>query len=343
MRGLLGLVLLAAAAWSSYWIIGARGAEAGFAAWFEERRGEGWQADYADMGVRGFPNRFDATFTDVSLADPGTGLSWEAPFFQLLALSYRPNHVIAIWPGEQRVTTPEDKFTLTTEDMRASLVLEANTGLTLDRATLAATGLSISPEAGPGNGPDAGGAPLAAQALTLAADRVPADADAQYHLGLRAEGVAPAAAWLERVDPRGALPKTLESVTADFTVVFDRPWDRRAIEVVRPQPREIKLKLAEARWGQLSLQAAGAVRVDASGQPEGSITIKAQNWREILQLARSSGAISESFARPLENALGLMAGLAGNPATLDIPLDLRGGRVWLGPVPIGPAPVLRLR
>ncbi|MFY9238701.1 MAG: DUF2125 domain-containing protein [Roseovarius sp.] len=335
MRAILAIVLLAAVVWVGYWFIGARAAETGFASWFEERRAEGWQAEYGEIAVGGFPNRFDANFTDISLADPSTGLAWEAPVFKILALSYQPNHVIAVWPVEQQVATPEEKFTLRSEDMRASMVLEANTGLTLDRATLTASGLSVAPVAG--------GAPLGANAVTLAAERVPADADAHYHMGLRADGLTPAAGWLERVDQTGSLPETLETLTADFTVVFDRPWDRKAIEVARPQPREITLKLAQARWGQLSLQAAGSVIIDARGMPEGSLTIKAENWREMLALGRASGALPENLARPMENALGLMAGLSGNPSSLDIPLDFRSGRIWLGPVPIGPAPVLRLR
>ena len=111
----------------------------------------------------------------------------------------------------------------------------------------------------------------------------------------------------------------------------------------RPQPRKINLRLAEARWGQLELQAAGEVTVDAAGIPEGEITIKARNWRDILKLAVETGAIPEGFAGSLEDGLSLMSQLAGNPKTLDIPLGLRGGRVLFGPVPIGPAPRLVLR
>ena len=35
--------------------------------------------------------------------------------------------------------------------------------------------------------------------------------------------------------------------------------------------------------------------------------------------------------------------MAGNPKTLDIPLNFKGGKVRLGPVPLGDAPRLRLR
>jgi hypothetical protein len=35
--------------------------------------------------------------------------------------------------------------------------------------------------------------------------------------------------------------------------------------------------------------------------------------------------------------------MSGNRNTLDITLNFSGGRVRLGPIPLGPAPVLRLR
>jgi hypothetical protein len=49
------------------------------------------------------------------------------------------------------------------------------------------------------------------------------------------------------------------------------------------------------------------------------------------------------MVKTVESGLSMMAQMAGNPQTLDIPLNLRNGRVMLGPIPLGPAPVLRLR
>ncbi len=219
--------------------------------------------------------------------------------------------------------------------MRASLVLEASSLLTLSRTTLSAEEMIISPVG------DSEATRIAA--LTLAAERVPVDDEASYRLGLSADGFAPSLPWRAHLDPGGSLPETLDALTADITVTFDKPWDRLAIEQARPQPRQIKIKLAEARWGQLELQVAGALNVDAGGVPDGSLTIKARNWRDILALAVKAGALPEGLAGTLEDGLQLIAGLAGNPNTLDIPLDFRNGRVLLGPVPVGPAPVLKLR
>ncbi|MCR9112063.1 MAG: DUF2125 domain-containing protein [Rhodobacteraceae bacterium] len=334
MRTLLMIILVAAAAWSGYWYVGSTGATRAFETWFEDRRAEGWVADYAELTTRGFPNRFDTTFTEIALADPETGLAWEAPFFQLFALSYRPNHIIAVWPNDQLLASPLQKYDITSDDLRASLVTRATPQLPLDRLTLTGQALTLAAE-----GEDQ---PTRIGTLTLGAERL-AGADSGYRLGLRADGVAPALDWRVRIDPGGKLPETFEALQVDMAVTFDKPWDLSAIEDARPQPRRIDLRLAQATWGRLDLQAAGEVEVDAAGNPDGKIVIKARNWREILRLAVESGALPAGFADTLEDGLSLVSQMAGNPKTLDIPLTLRNGTVRLGPVPIGPAPVLRLR
>ena len=334
MRILLTLIVIGAAAWSGYWVIGQTGVTKGFETWFDARRGEGWVAEYTALETQGFPNRFDTSFTDVALADPDTGLAWEAPFFQILALSYKPNHVIAVWPEDQLIATPLEKYRVESQDMRASIVTGADIRLPLERTTLTAEKLAITPQSED--------QPTRIEALRLAAERK-ATSNATYRMGFAADGLSPALDWRVRLDPAGKLPERFDALQTDITVEFDKPWDRSAIEVARPQPKRIDIRLAEARWGRLELQAAGDVTVDRDGFPDGEIVIKARNWRDILEMAVASGTLNEGFAETLEDALSLVSQMAGNPQTLDVPLRFSGGKVRLGPVPIGPAPVLRLR
>lgn len=333
MRALLAVIVIAAGLWAGYWVIGSRATLSAFETWFEARRAEGWVAEASTLDVQGFPSRFDVVFLDLILADPATGLAWEAPRFQINALSYRPNHVIAVWPDTQRIATPQEKFRADSRDMRASLVIAPDTALAPSRMTLTADFLEITPEGRAGE-------TTALSTLSLAAERLDGT---DYRFGLRAEGLTLAAPARARLDPEGRLPDRISGASADITATFDKLWDRTAIERARPQPTHIRLRLAEGRWGDLHLQAAGEVDVTPAGWPEGEITLKARNWREIVTLLRTAGILPESLASSVENGLGLLARLAGNPDTLDIPLGFGGGRMWLGPVPLGPAPRLRLR
>ena len=332
MRRLLVVVLVAAGLWSGWWMVGSQGAKAGFAGWFETRRAAGWQADYADLTLRGFPNRFDATFTDLVLADPGTGWVWSAPFFQVLALSYQPNHVIAVWPDRHRLSTPEGPVDITSAALTASIRVDAGPALALARANLVAETLTLT---------DARAEAATATALRAAVERVDGTAES-YRIGFTAEDLSLPAGLRRLIGASDRLPPRLSAFRADLTARFDRPWDRSAIETARPQPVAIDLALAEAKWGDLELALAGKVAV-ADGTPEGSVTIKARNWREMLVMARTSGALAPALADQAEGILGMLARTTGHPETLDLPLTFRGGLTFVGPLPVGPAPRLVLR
>lgn len=331
LKRLLIVILAAAALWGGYWAIGARTAKSGLESWFAERRAEGWQADYAYLSVAGFPNRFDTTFEDLAIADPDTGWAWEAPFFQLLALSYQPNSVIAVFPPESTLAAPTGRATLTAGDLKASLTLSPAPRLPLDRARLVGADLRL-------EGEDV----IEAGVLRLAMERLPG-ADTAYRHGLLAQDVALPAPLTARLARGVALPDRIARVETDFDMEFDRPWDLDAIERARPQPRHLRLRLLQAEWGALKISATGELAVDAEGRPDGTIAVKAEKWREMLRLAVAAGALTEGAAGSAETALGLIANLSGRPDTLNAELTFRDGGVFLGPVPLGPAPRLRLR
>lgn len=332
MKRLLFVIVAAAALYAGYWFVGANGASAGFERWFEDRRAEGWVADYAGINTRGFPSRFDTTITDISLADPDTGVAYAAPFLQIFALSYKPEHVIAVWPNQQSLSSPFGKAAITSTDMRASLIVKKSASLALEKANFVAQNVKAELE---------NGAAYGASRALLAVEQVPTTQNA-YHFGVEAREVAlpqPKGVRLEA----GLLPETLEQARGDVTVTFDRPWDVSALQAARPQPTRVEVKLIEAKWGQLDLRLAGAFDVDSAGRADGEVTIKAQNWRDILALGVASGAVPQQLQRPIEQGLSLLSGLSGNRNTLDLPLTLERGQMKLGPIPLGSAPLFRLR
>ncbi|WP_243613983.1 DUF2125 domain-containing protein [Shimia aestuarii] len=331
MKRLLIVIIVLTLGWSAYWFVGATRAKSGFEDWLAARQAEGWLAETSDIAVRGFPNRFDATFSDVALADPGTGVAWEAPFFQLFALSYRPNHLIAIWPHEQVLAFPDQRVTVKSEDMKASLIVAGAPSLPLERSNLAVDALALVSEAGWS---------LSAETLRLAMHKDP-ESEATYRMALSATGFAPPAEIAARSG--AALPRTLKTVEADLSATFARPWDITALEDSRPQPTALDLHMAQLTWGRLDLHAAGQVDIDPSGYPQGEITLRATNWREIIALARQGEELPAALIDGIEQGLQLLSAMAGNPKTLDIPLNFRGGLTRIGPVPIGPAPRLILR
>ena len=332
MRRLLSLVVLAAILWSGWWVIGSRGLKMGLETWLEARRAEGWVAEASDISVLGFPNRFDATLENPALADPDSGLSWQAPFLQIFALSYRPQHMIVTWPTEQLLTTPLEKLRVTSAKMQGSAVFVPGPDLAIDRLTVVADSFRVS---------SSNGWWVALPTAQLATRRHEGP-EATYDVALDAAS-ARLSQEVRAIFGQVALPETLEALKLDATLGFDAPWDRFAIERQRPQVTKLDLTLAEAKWGNIHVQAAGALTVDAAGLPTGDISLRATNWREILQIAVATGAVPADLAPTIETGLSLLAGLSGNDKTIDAPLSFRNGRMSLGPVPLGPAPRLVIR
>ncbi|WP_414896896.1 DUF2125 domain-containing protein [Rhodovulum sp. YEN HP10] len=333
MRFLLSLALLAALAWSGYWALAARGIERGLAGWLDSRRAEGWAADAGRIAVTGFPTRFDTRLAPLELADPDSGLAWSMPEFGFSAQSHRPQRLIAHWPETQQIATPFERIAVTAEAMTGALAFRPGLTFELASATFSVGAFGMVSDAGWRASMDGAGFSMAAVE----------DRPGAQHLRFSASGMRPPAGLVATLDPAGLLPPVFQRVSVEAVAVFDAPWDRRALEERRPQLRRVEIGRLDAQWGDLALQAAGSFDVDAEGQPSGSLTLRATNWREMIAIARNSGQLPAALADRLEDALGLLAGLSGRPDMLDVPLRFALGQTWLGPVPLGPAPNFRLR
>jgi hypothetical protein len=169
-----------------------------------------------------------------------------------------------------------------------------------------------------------------------------AEAPQTYRFAIETDDFAPPMSFRGLIGAE-SLPRAFSALRAQVSVSFDAPWDLDAIESRRPQPTHVDLSLAEARWGNLEIWLAGAADVDASGALSGKFTIKLRNWRDILRMAVRSGQIPQGLGDQMEKGLGLLSQLAGNHNTLDVPLDIRRGVAFLGPIPVGQVPPLVLR
>lgn len=332
MRILLVAVCLLSMAWSGYWLFGARNVENGTRNWLDQRAEAGWVSNYSDVTTRGFPNRFDTTISDPELADPATGLAWSAPFLQLFRLSYSPHHVIVVWPERQTFASPRQRITVTSESAQGSLVFFSSREMHLDRSSIVADKIAM--ESSDGWTVEMTSALLATRpgGLANAVDVV-----------VEAKDMRIGGTILDRFTKAKLTPGAIEGIKIDATFGFDAPWDKQALEIKRPGITSLDLKLMQINWGQLEFRAAGDLEVDGEGVPTGKITIRAQNWREMLELAVAAGWIAEAIAGPIESGLGFLASVSGNPNTLDAPLKFENGKIAFGPITLGDAPRLIIR
>jgi len=333
MGKLIRIVLLAAFAWSIYWAIAAWGLRAAVTGWFDAQEARGWQAEYADIELEGFPLRHVTTLRSPALADPRTGVAWRAETLRLQSPAIWPGHVTLRFPATpQRLSHYDDTLELAADAMIATMHLDAGLALEIDTLSLTAGPWSVRR-----------GAEAVAQGAGLVLGMQRQTDPRSYALTLDLPGLVPGPRLREIAAISDRLPDELDSLELRMSVTFDKPWDRSALETSRPQPRHVDIGLADARWGAMRVLAAGEFDVSEAGVPEGSITLKVDNWRELLEMARQSGALPPEAVGPAERALGLLSGMGGNPNALDARITLRGGYMALGPIPIGPAPRLVLR
>lgn len=329
-----GLAVVAAVAlWGAGWVLGARATERVMAAWFEDRAAEGWVVNYGAIRTEGFPTRFRTTITALDLADPATGLAWQAPVFTLTQRALRPDQIRADWPMTQSIASPFERVTVTADALWADIDVQPTADLALDASTTVMQGVAFDSNLG--------------WRMTLETGRMEvtrhSGATAAYDVVFDAREMVPPAAIAARLDPGGLLPEAIPLTRFDAAMTFDRPWDLSALETARPRITALDLREARAEWGTLRFRASGAVTADAEGRITGSVAIRAENWRDMLDMGVRAGVLTPGLRDVVDTTLGFVAGLSGRPEDIDTTLRFDEGFAFFGPIPIGEAPRLVLR
>ena len=259
MRAIAAAILGAAFLWGGWWWIGATGLERGTRAAIDGARAKGWTIAVADLSVAGFPNRFDLTLTDPTVSPPDGGWRWSAPFVQIFALSYRPNHVISVVPPGQTIAGPWGVLRVSDDDLRASIVVTPGPDLALERATLAGRGLVF----------DHGGSRWTLDAGQVAVRSAAAMSNG-YNIAVGLERIVVPEALARRIDPDGAWPTEIGAMTLDATLTLDRRIDRHMDGP--PRVEGMSIASARLRWGSLDIALAGDIAADPQGLAEGALT-----------------------------------------------------------------------
>ena len=325
MKRLLAVIIVAALVYGGWWFYAAQMLRSDVEDWFAAQRDAGWQAEYDDIAVRGFPNRTDLTLTAPVLSAPDGSFGWRAPFLQVLGLSYKAGHEIIVWPDTQSFPTRHGEIDVTSDRLRASLIHD---GETILRSNLEATVLNLS-------GPDQA---IAMADVNAALERI-GTTDTQYRMALSVGSIA--ATTPEVSTSIG--PDSLGSLRAEMDVAFDAPLTLDGLVQIPPQPTALTLTRSEISYGSVTFRMSGDITLDSQGLATGEVAVVAENWREALDTARDNGDLPPELATMLSEMLTLLSTLNGPRDSLDITLGLDRGTIRVGPLPIGKLPPLRWR
>ncbi|WP_323005955.1 DUF2125 domain-containing protein [Pseudorhodobacter sp.] len=328
MRWLTGLIVVLGCLWGGYWFVGKRGFEAAARGGFETLRASGKLATNSGLEVHGFPNRFDLTVTEPRFADPATGFAWQAPFLQILSLSYKPWHLIAAFPTEQRLALPPESMVIRAAKLQASVISKPQSLLPLDRLTLVGEALEIMGDSG---------WTVKAEAVQFAT-RLDESRTDWHELGLNLSNLIPDARLMALFD--GVLPAQVEMIRVDAHLGFTAPIDRMAL-ATQPQIAALELDDLRVDWGTMHVTAKGRMIADAAGFAEGDLVLRLENWRAVLDVAEAIGLLPPDQRKPWEQAAQFLATQSDGVETIELPLQFKNGLTRLGPFSVGTAPRLR--
>jgi hypothetical protein len=324
MRIIAGVIVALFVAWSGYWVVGQRVIEGQIGTMLTGALPRGLEIAQDGYDVAGFPNRFDLTVTAPRLYDAATGWGWQADFAQIFAMTWKPWHLIAALPNTQTIATPFGPAELQSTRFMASLRVAPSSEVRFEEAVLEVDAARVAADFLPA---------ITAERLVLALRAEPARGPA-YRLGLQVSQLSPLLAEATG----GAL------ATGNLNAVFytTAPMDRNA-GAARPELTGIDLTQLTLDWGQVTLTGSGRLVRISDGFAEGEIAMKITGWADLPARLADFGLLRPEIAPTFVRALELIAAEQGNPAILDLPLRFKSGRSYLGPLPLGPAPILAQR
>jgi len=331
MRKLIVLALLMGFLYGTYWFVGRAQIQDRLTQALIEADEGAYDISYDSLKTRGFPSRFDTTVTNFHFSDPATDTQWTAPVFQLLALSYRPNEVIAIFPSEQVFTVNDAEVTLLTDDMRASGKVRTNAALSFRDATITMENPRfLTPD----------GAQLT-MAHVLAAMRLTPDTNQSYDIFLEAITVSLPNDIRRFIDPGNLQPEFFQSLSFDSVATFSDPIALNNASDQQPTLETLTIKEFAMAWGEISVSVIGDITFNDSGLPDGSISLSARNWQQALDLAVANGMVDDNRRFLVTEIISNLDETPHIQDTLTLTIAVNNGALSLGGLPLGTLPNFR--
>jgi hypothetical protein len=325
MRFILWLGLILAVLWGGYWFVGSTVIERAAGQWIANSAEQGLATEHEGLSVSGFPSRFDLTVDKPKLTQLASGWGWSAPFVQVLAMTWKPWHVIAALPGDQEIIAPGQRIALTTSKMAASFRVQPRAALTFEELVIEGHDLEAKSDLG---------WQIAARSAVLALARDRATPFGQ-HLGLDILDLRPDPALTALVPDLGAV---ITRAHLDANLALSGALDRHMAE--KPLRMEgLAVNDLQINWGKLKLGAKGEVALAADGTPVGEIVFRVENWQQVPILLVALGVVRPEMAERLTKTIDILAQSGVDPDVLQLPLTFADGWMTLGPVPLGPSPV----
>ncbi|MEM9755899.1 MAG: DUF2125 domain-containing protein [Pseudomonadota bacterium] len=306
--GALGVLALI---WAGLWFAASVAVERNVVHWLATG---GAEADSVNVG--GFPLALRTDITGLAIRDPAADLSWTVPAAVISQPAVRPNSAAAEITGPHRLDWAGVPITITHDTLSGNAAVALMEGGALSTVRLTATEAEVT-------APDLSLSPLSAETVDVAVER-------RGHAGYAVELALDGARAFEA-------PGDLR---ISAVVELDHPLDHGALSGTVPRIQSLRVTELTGDWGGMVLTVSGMVSVDPQGFPDGELRVQAADWAAGLRAAEAAGLFGPEGSGPVGATLAILAASEGSPEHIDTTLVFFDGRIFLGPVPLGPAPRL---
>ena len=302
------LLLVVILSWSAAWLVISHVAAARMDETAARLRSQGWSVDWARRQVGGYPFRLNVRLQSLHIAEP-SGWSLAAPGLEAEAYAYAPEHWVMVAPQGVTLTRPDSGAVMISgQVLRASIARLA--GQSIPQVAIDGRALTVAPQTGAKPLPITAADRFALYLRPLAGDQ------AEFQLQLT--GAAPlTGGLLASLSNEGPLNLVWDETLSHVSALAARDWPS-AVRRWSAAGGDLTLVHGALSAGGVSLTArSGRTVVDGDGYLSGSLK---------AGLARTGGGLM---------TLGEVTVLAPR---VENDLDLRGGKLRLGPFVLGKAP-----
>lgn len=270
---------------------------------------------FSAVHISGYPSQFRIRLENPVYSMPQGRL--ESDSITAVKPLYKLSHTIIWAEGTQRFTgVSGDRLTLTGTALEAShVVIDKPDGSTAARLAIDLTA------------PKIGVFPAQAPVSYFTANRLslntrPAETGLEGRLKINNLRIRDAAGKRGIDIPRSKLAFTLPDM------------DELNVDI-----KSLLLAVKMTEQENLTLRGGGRLKQDANGYLEGVINLSISNLKSVTEALVIGGIITQRDAVRLSLMSNLASALSGDTENnLSLPMQFRGGKTYLGPLEIGPAP-----
>lgn len=314
------------ALWWGLWTLAAVQFHASIDHWIAEGRASGTTIAYDDRQSFGFPHRVVLRFTNLTWKN-AEGITFRADRMDLSSVPWDKQAFEARFHGHAEIAAPLDadgrSLMLSGEDGNARVTLDADGVWKVSKVELL--------QAKFGRAPDT---LFTADRLAATAARPAQPPKDHTEVGLTLTGEAENVAWPDSISaPFG---QKMALLRASLRVMDAVPDFRRRDSVATWNNAMGVVEFDDLlmEWGALRVTAKGTLGFDDDLQPEGAFSSAINDQSAVLKALAKQGLVSDRQLGMLNSAIALLARPAGDKTSVEVPITIQLGGLFLGPVRI---------